>query len=96
MLTKKEWEQFEKLVDGECYTQIEDFGADAALKDVQLALAVLEGVRVSDHPIRVQALTYVYHFSEWQSAYVRNLLSAPDRDQLELWEAQGGPPEDVE
>lgn len=65
MLDDKEWQEVEKLVDGEYMTQVDDAGFEAALYGVRLALSVVQGGSADSN--RLEALHYLHKFGNWQS-----------------------------
>jgi hypothetical protein len=77
MLDDKEQQEFEHLVDGEYMTQVDDAGFEAALYGVRLALSIVQGGSPDSN--RIEALRYLYTFSNWQDFP----LKAADRIVLE-------------
>jgi len=86
MLNDNEWKQFEKLVDGEYMTQVDDAGMEAALEGVKLALLVANHSGDTMIPsasglIHIDSLKYLHKFGNWRKLP----LSQEDRALILKW-----------
>jgi hypothetical protein len=84
MLTEQDRKDFERFVNAECMTQVEDVGQAAALEGVRLALAIANGAIPFD--LHYKAVQYLYTFGNWDEL---PLKTPEDKALIKRW-LEGG------
>lgn len=74
MLSNEDYKEFDKLVNAEFMTQVDDSGFEAALWGVRLSLALVEEEDSIPKEIFQAATRYLFRFAKWRTLAVSGSL----------------------